>query len=135
MFVQFVTKNEDKKKSYTSNVAEFDLVMQVWFRLSCKEYYLAYEEKCFIICFLFFNLQLDSEIWNTWFRVLFKRRNLPSFRWIQVKFLGLYSINAVKLDTMLIMQDIQDQNFRFLADNCLEPQKLSFCMCIEYCHI
>lgn len=26
---EFVTKNEDTKKSYTSNVAEFDLVMQV----------------------------------------------------------------------------------------------------------
>lgn len=123
-----------------------NLILLMWLSLTwwCRYYsdslvkncyYLAYEEKCFIICFLFFNLQLDSEIWNTWFRVLFKRRNLPSFRWIQVKFLGLYSINAVKLDTMLIMQDIQDQNFRFLADNCLEPQKLSFCMCIEYCHI
>jgi len=32
LFVQFVTKNEDKKKAYTSNVAEFDLVMQVLFR-------------------------------------------------------------------------------------------------------
>jgi len=46
--------------------------------------------------FIFYYLGLDNEIWDTWFRVLFKWRNLPPFRWIQVKFLTFYSINSAK---------------------------------------
>lgn len=29
---------------------------------------------------------LDNKSWHTWFRILFKRGDLPSFGWIQVRF-------------------------------------------------
>lgn len=30
----------------------------------------------------------DNESWDSWFRILFKGKYLPSFRWIQVSFTG-----------------------------------------------
>lgn len=48
--------------------------------------------------FFFFDyLGLDNEIWNARLRLLFERRNLPPFRWIQVKFLRFYSINSATI--------------------------------------
>lgn len=35
---------------------------------------------------IFTIIGLDNKSWNSWFRILFKRTDLPSFRWLQVRF-------------------------------------------------
>lgn len=99
LFVQFVLKSKDKKEAYTSNVAEFDLVMQVGPKLLFRIVIFWHMKKnvSSFACFFFDYLGLDNEIWNTWFRVLFKRRNLSPFRWIQVKFPKFYSIKSANI--------------------------------------
>lgn len=59
--------------------------------------FLKFMKRCFLVNKLYLSqvvlvLQgwLDNKIWDSWFRILFKRTDLPSTRWIHVRFPGFF---------------------------------------------